>query len=102
MLCGGVPIAIYPPSRPSQLIDHVQRHVHILKNANAKLLVTDTSSLGRVGKLLQVGFDELKILDAKTDLLTGSGATWKHRESQRRHSNAREYPGKHSRYGGGP
>jgi 1-acyl-sn-glycerol-3-phosphate acyltransferase len=68
ILCGGVPVAIYPPVRPSQLVDHVQRHAEILRNANAKLLITDTHSLGRIGHLLSIGLEGLKIVDAKKDL----------------------------------
>ena len=70
ILCGGVPVAIYPPVRPSQLVEHVQRHAEILRNAHAKLLVTDTTSLGRIGHLISIGVEALKIVDAKKDLLS--------------------------------
>ncbi|MDJ1157008.1 AMP-binding protein [Chelatococcus sp. SYSU_G07232] len=37
---GCVPVPIYPPFRPAQLEDHLRRHVGILRNAEARLLVT--------------------------------------------------------------
>jgi 1-acyl-sn-glycerol-3-phosphate acyltransferase len=72
IFCGGVPVAIYPPVRPSQLVEHVQRHAEILKNANAKLLVTDTPSLGRISQLLSIGLEGFRIVDAKRDLLASN------------------------------
>lgn len=39
-LAGGVPVPIYPPARPSQIEDHLRRHVTILANAEARLLIT--------------------------------------------------------------
>lgn len=70
ILCGASPVAIYPPVRPSQLIDHIHRHSEILRNANAKLLVTDTSALGRIGQLLTIGLKGVDVVDVKKDLLT--------------------------------
>ena len=40
LLAGGVPVPIYPPARLSQLEDHLRRHVGILNNALATLLIT--------------------------------------------------------------
>ena len=40
LLAGGVPVPIYPPARPSQLEDHLNRHVKILDNAQARFLIT--------------------------------------------------------------
>lgn len=70
ILCGATPVAIYPPVRPSQLMDHIHRHAEILRNANAKLLVTDTSTLGRIGQLLTIGLKGVDVVDVKRDLLT--------------------------------
>ena len=39
LLAGGVALPIYPPERPSQLEDHLERHGQILDSAQAKLLV---------------------------------------------------------------
>lgn len=40
LMAGGVPVPIYPPARPSQIEDHLRRHVGILDNAQACLLLT--------------------------------------------------------------
>jgi 1-acyl-sn-glycerol-3-phosphate acyltransferase len=40
LLAGGIPVPIYPPARPSQLEDHLRRHVGILTNARCIMLVT--------------------------------------------------------------
>jgi acyl-CoA synthetase (AMP-forming)/AMP-acid ligase II/acyl carrier protein len=37
---GAVPVPIYPPTRPSQIEDHLRRQATILRNAGAKVLVT--------------------------------------------------------------
>lgn len=37
---GGIPVPIYPPVHMAQLDEHVRRHVGILRNARAALLVT--------------------------------------------------------------
>ncbi|MFU8816571.1 MAG: AMP-binding protein [Pseudomonadales bacterium] len=40
LLAGCVPLPIYPPTRPSQIEDHLRRHARILGNAEAALLIT--------------------------------------------------------------
>jgi acyl carrier protein len=40
LLAGAIPVPIYPPTRPSQLEEHVHRHAGILSNAAADTLVT--------------------------------------------------------------
>lgn len=40
LLAGGVPVPIYPPTHLAQVEEHVRRHVGILCNAQAVLLVT--------------------------------------------------------------
>ena len=40
LLAGAVPVPIYPPTRPSQLEDHLRRHAKILNNADCTLLIT--------------------------------------------------------------
>lgn len=40
LLQGCVPVPVYPPSRPSQIADHLQRITGILHNAQARVLVT--------------------------------------------------------------
>ncbi len=40
LLVGAIPVPIYPPTRPSQLEEHVHRHAGILTNAGVDTLVT--------------------------------------------------------------
>jgi acyl carrier protein len=40
MIAGGVPVPIYPPTRLSQISDHLKRHARILSNAEATLIIT--------------------------------------------------------------
>ena len=40
LLAGGIPVPIYPPARPSQLEEHMQRHTKILHNCQASILIT--------------------------------------------------------------
>jgi 1-acyl-sn-glycerol-3-phosphate acyltransferase len=52
VLAGGVPVPIYPPSRPSQLEEHLQRHTKILQNCEAAILITFDEA-EQVGRLLK-------------------------------------------------
>jgi 1-acyl-sn-glycerol-3-phosphate acyltransferase len=40
LLCGAVPVPMYPPVRRSQLAEHLRRHAGILTNSGSVLLVT--------------------------------------------------------------
>jgi acyl carrier protein len=40
LLAGAVPVPIYPPTRPSQVEEHIHRHAEILTNADADALIT--------------------------------------------------------------
>lgn len=40
LLAGGIPVPIYPPARPTQIEEHIRRHVRILENCNAHILIT--------------------------------------------------------------
>jgi 1-acyl-sn-glycerol-3-phosphate acyltransferase len=44
LYAGGIPVPIYPPSRPSQLEDHLRRQARILENAAVSALVTVTQA----------------------------------------------------------
>lgn len=68
ILAGAVPVAIYPPVRPSQLLDHLVRHSAILENSNAKILVTDKGAIGKIGRLFQTGLRNLEILNYTKDM----------------------------------
>ncbi len=49
LLCGAIPVPIYPPARRSQLEDHVRRQTDILNNCQASMLITaeDSKTLAR-------------------------------------------------------
>lgn len=40
MLAGGVPVPLYPPARLTTIQDHMTRHVGILRNAGASMMIT--------------------------------------------------------------
>ncbi len=72
LLAGAIPVPIYPPARPSQLEDHLQRHAKILANAEAKLLITVPE--GRtVGRLLSRQVAGLKAVVTAEELTQHSG-----------------------------
>jgi len=52
LFAGGIPVPIYPPARPSQLEDHMRRHVGILSNCLATILIT-LPEAKRVAQLLK-------------------------------------------------
>ena len=51
LLAGAVPAPLYPPARPAQLEEHLRRHVRILDNAQAPVLVT-VEEVRRVTRLV--------------------------------------------------
>ena len=58
LLAGAVPVPIYPPARRSQLGDHLRRHIGILGNAAARLLVTVPEAVS-LGHLLRANLESL-------------------------------------------
>lgn len=44
LLAGGIPVPIYPPLRLSQIEDHLRRQAGILRNAEARVLITVTEA----------------------------------------------------------
>ncbi len=68
LLAGGVPVPIYPPARPSQLEDHLRRHVAILANAQARLLIA-SGEVALPAGLLKSQVDTLRGVVLVQDLL---------------------------------
>jgi len=67
ILCAGcVPVPLYPPVRLNDLPAYVEREMHILGSAGARVLVTDRQLL-QVGKLLEDRFPSLVAI-ASSDL----------------------------------
>ena len=52
LLAGGIPVPIYPPLRPSQLEEHLQRQKGILTNCQATFMITVREALG-IARLLK-------------------------------------------------
>jgi len=52
LMAGGIPVPIYPPARPSQLEEHMQRHTKILDNCKAAILIT-VPQAKQVAKILK-------------------------------------------------
>jgi len=40
LMAGGIPVPLYPPARPGQIEEHLRRHVGILDNCRATMLIT--------------------------------------------------------------
>lgn len=67
LLAGGIPVPIYPPARPSQLEDHMRRHVHILNNCITSTLIT-VKEAKTVAALLKSQVPSLKHVATVADL----------------------------------
>lgn len=80
VLAGAVPVPIYPPTRPSQLADHLRRHIGILSNARAAMLVTVPEAIP-LGHLLRSNLENLRHVVVPESLLAASGDTLPRRRS---------------------
>ncbi|HEY0682207.1 MAG TPA: AMP-binding protein [Steroidobacter sp.] len=69
LLAGGVPVPLYPPSRPSQIEEHVRRHAGILANAQAGTLIT-TPDMRRLAALLRMHAPALHRITTADELRT--------------------------------
>jgi len=69
LMAGGVPVPIYPPARPEQIEDHLNRHARILANAGSVLLITIPEAR-LVARLLRAQLPELRAILTLEDLDT--------------------------------
>ncbi|HSP05093.1 MAG TPA: AMP-binding protein [Acidimicrobiales bacterium] len=74
VLAGAVPVPIYPPARPAQLEEHLERQSRILDNARAALLIT-VPEARRVSRLLRSGVESLRGIRTPGELLTARQTT---------------------------
>jgi fatty-acyl-CoA synthase len=74
LLAGGVPVPIYPPVRADRIAEYAERQSAILRNAEARLLITFDEA-ARVAKLLQPSVKSLRgSITAATLLAPGASA----------------------------
>ena len=70
LLAGAIPVPVYPPTRPSQLEEHIQRHGGILGNACADALITFQEAR-LAAHLLRARVPTLRKVLSIADLLQG-------------------------------
>jgi acyl carrier protein len=70
LLCGCVPVPIYPAGSAAQLEEHVRRQARILANAGVVALLTDRS-IRRAGRLLQAHVPRLRHVESAAELAAG-------------------------------
>ena len=69
LLAGGVPLPLYPPGRPTQIEEHLRRHVAIVANGLARILIT-TEEAKRFGALLKSQVNGLSHVVTPDELAT--------------------------------
>ena len=67
LYAGGVPVPLYPPARPSQLEDHLRRVAGILRNAQARVLVS-VERAKPLAHLLRADAEALQTVSTVADL----------------------------------
>jgi 1-acyl-sn-glycerol-3-phosphate acyltransferase len=73
LYAGGVPVPLYPPTRPSQLEDHLKRIAGILRNAQARVLVT-VERAKPLAHLLRAQVEALQTVSTVADLSLADAA----------------------------
>jgi 1-acyl-sn-glycerol-3-phosphate acyltransferase len=72
LYAGCVPVPLYPPARLAQLEDHLQRSVGILRNAEARLLLTVPQARS-FAQLLRARCEPLQAITTNSDLAVPRG-----------------------------
>jgi acyl carrier protein len=72
LMCGCVPVPIYPPAQAAQLEEHVRRHAKLLRNARVVVMLTDRSA-HRLGLLLQANVPGLRHVATVASLASDAG-----------------------------
>lgn len=67
LMAGGVPVPIYPPFRRTQIEDHLRRQAGILRNAQARFIITDQET-HPLGALLMGLAEDLREVTTIVDL----------------------------------
>ena len=72
LMAGGVPVPIYPPARPSQIEDHLRRQAAILRNAEARVLVT-VEEARRAARFLRAQVASLRHVATPSEISVAAG-----------------------------
>jgi acyl-CoA synthetase (AMP-forming)/AMP-acid ligase II len=72
LYAGGVPVPIYPPARPSQLEEHLNRQAGILRNAGAAFLVAPPAA-SAIARLVKLQVESLRDVVSIEALNEGGG-----------------------------
>ena len=73
LMAGGIPVPLYPPARPAQIEDHLRRHIGILGNCRATMLITIPEAK-TVALLLRSQVESLRRVLMPDDLAGGDAA----------------------------
>ena len=73
LMAGGIPVPLYPPARPAQIEDHLRRHVGILANCRAAMLITVPEAKA-VSLLLRAQVESLRQVLMPDDVAGGDTA----------------------------
>ena len=73
LMAGAIPVPLYPPARPAQIEDHLRRHVGILGNCRAAMLITIPEAK-TVALLLRSQVESLRQVLMPDDLAGGDAA----------------------------
>ena len=72
LYAGGVPTPIYPPARPSQIEEHLNRQAGILRNARCVLLIAPPSAAA-ITRLLRLQVESLRGVVSVDELRRAAG-----------------------------
>jgi len=76
LLAGGIPTPIYPPTRPSQLAEHLRRHQRILANAQTRVLIT-VPEAETVARLFKAQVADLRKVCTVAELQATDARQWR-------------------------
>ena len=72
LIAGAIPVPLYPPARPSQIDDHLRRHIAILNNCQAVALIT-VPEARTIARLLRSQTERLRHVLAVEELTATAG-----------------------------
>ena len=73
-LAGGIPVPIYPPARADRIEEYAQRQTKLLRNAEARVLIT-VREAHKLARLLEPGIPSLRSVTTVEALTAAAAAT---------------------------